>query len=515
MQQYFQVKSKHPDAILLFRVGDFYETFGEDAVKVSRILGIVLTSRNNGGSDIELAGFPYHALDLYLPKIVKAGFRVAICEQLEKPSKEKKIVKRGVTEMVTPGIAVDEKLLDHRKNNFLASLHFTPRGHFGVAFLDVSTGEFLVSEGDLEAIAKLFQSLEPAEVILSKQHREAFERTFGSEYFTFFLDEWVYTADFCREQLTDHFEVQSLKGFSIEELEAAQIAAGACLQYLNDTRHDKLKHIRSISRIHPDRYLWMDRFTIRNLELIQPAFATGKALVDVIDTTVSPMGSRLLRKWILLPLRSLEAINERLEIVARFEEDDPLRDEIVSQIKVAGDLERLVSRISMGKANPREMRQLLRALEAMVPIKETLDASGHAALKAHAETIDLCKELADLVSRAIEDEPPVNLNKGNVMRDGYHTELDDLRFTMRNSKELLVQIQQEEASRTGISNLKIGYNNVFGYYLEVTNKYKDQGLISRSLGTQADPDQLGALRQRRAQKAGDQDSRGTGEDPAN
>ena len=477
MHQYFQVKSKHPEAILLFRVGDFYETFGEDAVKVSQVLGIVLTSRNNGGSDIELAGFPYHALDLYLPKIVKAGFRVAICEQLEKPSKEKKIVKRGVTEMITPGLTIDDKLLDHRRNNYLASVHFTSRDHFGVAFLDVSTGEFLVSEGSKEDVDKLFQSLQPSEVILSKQYRESFERLFGSTFYTFHLDEWVFTLDYCREQLVEHFEVKSLKGFSIDELEVGQIAAGACLQYLKDTRHDKLKHIRTINRIHPDKYLWMDKFTIRNLELLEPSFATGKALIDVIDSTVSPMGSRLMRKWLLLPLKTLEQVEQRHDTVAYFIDRAELRDDIVEQVKVIGDLERLVSKVSTGKVNPREMRQLLRAFGALVPVKNAMEDASLDQLKSLASGLNLCEPLVQMIGRGIAEDPPVNLSKGNVIMEGFDDELDELRFTMRNSKELLVQIQQAEAERTGISSLKIGFNNVFGYYLEVTNKYKNQGLI--------------------------------------
>ncbi len=477
MQQYFQVKSKHPDAILLFRVGDFYETFAEDAVKTSSILGIVLTSRNNGGSDIELAGFPYHSLDLYLPRIVKAGYRVAICEQLEKPSKEKKIVRRGVTEMVTPGLAIDDKLLDHRKNNFLAALHFTPRGNFGLAFLDVSTGEFLVSEGDREAIEKLMQSFQPSEVIFSNANKGAFERIFGSEFFTFNLPEWVFTLDYCREKLIEHFEVKSLKGFSIEELEAGQIAAGACFQYLSDTQHDKLKHIRTIGRIHPDQYLWMDRFTIRNLELIQPAFPTGKALIDVIDTTISPIGSRLMRKWMLLPLKSLGPTLARHEMVAHFIEKEDLRAGLESEIKLIGDLERLVSKVSMSKVNPREIRQLLRALVAIKPVRDELMDCGLDALAGLAETLNPCATLVQKIGNAIVDDPPVNLHKGNVIKDGYNDPLDELRYTMRNSKELLIQIQAVEAKQTGIHNLKIGFNNVFGYYLEVTNKYKDSGLV--------------------------------------
>ena len=477
MKQYFRIKSQHPDAILLFRVGDFYETFGEDAVKASEILGIVLTSRNNGGSDIALAGFPHHALDLYLPKIVQAGYRVAICEQLEKPSKEKKIVKRGVTEMVTPGIAMDEKLLDHRKNNFLAALHFAPRDHFGVALLDISTGEFYVSEGNGEAIEKLFQSFQPAEVIFAKAHRDAFERRFGDAYYSFTLDEWVFTPEYGREKLLEYFKVQSLKGFGIEDLEAGQTAAGACLQYLADTQHQGLKHLRTINRLHSEEYLWMDRFTIRNLELLHPAFPTGKALIDVIDTTASPMGSRLVRKWLLLPLRSIHQIEGRLEMVSYWLGHDTEREQVLAQIRVIGDLERLISKIAMGKANPREMLQMHRALTAIQPVIDVLGRSGQEQLEKIASMLNPCTELSDQIARAIHEEAPVQLNKGNVIKEGYDEELDDLRHTVRNSKELLLQIQQSEAERTGIASLKIGFNNVFGYYLEVTNKYKDQGLV--------------------------------------
>lgn len=480
MKQYFKIKAKNPDAILLFRVGDFYETFGEDAVKVSEVLGIVLTSRNNGGSDIELAGFPYHAIDMYLPKLVRAGYRVAICEQLEKPSKEKKLVKRGVTEMVTPGVATDEKLLDHKKNNFLASIHFAPRDHYGIALLDISTGEFLVSEGSMETVDKLLQSLQPSEIILAKAHKEAFEKRFGSEYYIYTLDEWVYTLEFGRDQLLTHFEVQSLKGFSIDDLEAAQTAAGACLQYLADTQHGELQHIRSVNRIHPEEYMWMDRFTIRNLELLHPAFPTGKALVDIVDTCASPMGSRLLRKWLLLPLRAVAAIEARQNVVAFAMDHEEMRDAILAQIKRIGDLERLISKVSMGKVNPREMLQLNRALRAIVPIRELLSGSGQEQLMGFADALNPCEKLIDQIARAIHEEAPVSLSKGNAIADGYDEELDDLRHTIRNSKELLVQIQQTEAGRTGIQNLKIGFNNVFGYYLEVTNKYKDQGLIPES-----------------------------------
>ena len=477
MRQYFKMKSQHPDAILLFRVGDFYETFGSDAITASEVLGIVLTSRNNGGSNLELAGFPYHSLDVYLPKMVQAGYRVAICEQLEKPTKGKKVVDRGITEVVTPGLAVDETLLNHKANNFLASVHIGPRDTYGVAFLDVSTGEFLVSEGGKEALDKLFQSFEPAEIILPRSRREDFARQFGDEYNLFGLDDWIYTHEYGREKLLGHFEVQSLKGFGIEQFEAAQAAAGACLQYLSDARHDKLKHIQSIARIQPDAYLWMDRFTIRNLELVQAAHPTGKALVDIIDTTLSPMGSRMLRQWMLLPSRDLNVIAQRHAMVEHLVAEESLRTSLADQIKSIGDLQRLISRVSMARVNPRELRQLRMALEAMQPVRQMLEESSLKHFRSIGDRIQLCSELVDEISRAITDEPPALISKGNVIREGFDEQLDDLRFTIRNSKELLVQIQQEEAKRTGITNLKIGFNNVFGYYLEVTNRYKDQGLI--------------------------------------
>lgn len=477
MRQYFKMKAQHPDAILLYRVGDFYETFGTDAIKASEVLGIVLTSRNNGGSDLELAGFPHHSLDVYLPRLVRAGFRVAICEQLEKPVKGKKVVDRGITEVVTPGLAVDDTLLDHKRNNFLASIFFAPREHFGIAFLDVSTGEFLVSEGDKESVDKLLQSFSPAEIILSRSNRDDFRKLFGDDHHLSGLDEWVYTREYGREKLLGHFEVNSLKGFGIDDLEAGQAAAGACLQYLADTQHTRLRHIQSVSRIQPDTFLWMDRFTIRNLELIEPAHPTGKALIDIIDTTVSPMGSRLMRQWLLLPLRSLANIKKRHEIVEFLITHDELASELRTLIKSIGDLQRLISRVSMGRVSPREMKQLQRSLEALKPVRNILAGSSLTHLNELADGVQLCESLVQKINHAVTDEPPALVSKGNVIKEGYNDELDDLRYTIRNSKGLLVQIQQEEAKRTGITNLKIGFNNVFGYYLEVTNKYKNQGLV--------------------------------------
>jgi DNA mismatch repair protein MutS len=477
MQQYQKVKAKHPDAVLLFRVGDFYETFGEDAVKASKALGIVLTSRNNGGNDVELAGFPYHAMDMYLPRLVRAGYRVAICEQLEKPSPQKKIVKRGVTEVVTPGVATDEKLLDHKSNNYLASFFFGKQDTAGVAFLDISTGEFLVSQGDLPYIDKLLQSFNPSEVIFSKNKKRDFELLFGERFYTYTLDDWVFTPDFTREKLMEHFEVASLKGFGVESLELAQIAAGAVLHYLATTENKNLRHVNAISRIHPERYVWLDRFTIRNLELLHSQHESGTPLIDVLDKTVSPMGARMLKKWIVLPLTSLKEIESRLDVVAHFLKNPHLANEVETYLRQMGDLERLISRVPLGKINPREAVQLHNALDVTEPLKVVLAASGNAFLEKIADGFNPCKTLQHEIKRTIVRDSPPNLNKGGVIADGCHEELDDLRNTVKNSQALLLDIQRVEAERTGIDNLKIGFNNVFGYYLEVTNKHKGKGLV--------------------------------------
>jgi DNA mismatch repair protein MutS len=474
MQQYFQMKSKYPDAIMLFRVGDFYETFGEDAVKTSQALGIVLTKRNNGGVDIELAGFPYHAMDLYLPRLVRAGHRVAICEQLEKPSPQKKIVKRGVTEVVTPGLAVDDKLLDHKTNNYLASLAFGKREEVGMAFLDISTGEFLVCEGDMAYADKLLQSLSPSEVLFGKDRRKDFEKKFGDKFYTYALDEWVYTPDFTRQKLTDHFEVQNLKGFGIEEMELAPVAAGAILHYLETTENKNLKHINAISRIYPEKYVWLDRFTIRNLELLHSQHETGSPLIKVLDKTVSPMGSRLLKKWVVLPLRHKRPIEERLDIVSFFLEHFDTGMELEQYIRQIGDLERLISKAPLGKINPREMMQLKRALSVIEPMKNMLHTSGLEPLVKISEGLNPCKLLRDQIAAQVVEDPPVNLAKGGVIADGFNADLDQWRRLINNSKEILMEIQEREIERTGINSLKVGFNTVFGYYLEVTNKYKDQ-----------------------------------------
>ncbi len=474
MQQYYKLKSKHPDSILLFRVGDFYETFGEDAIKTSGALGIVLTKRNNGGSDIELAGFPFHSLDLYLPRLVRAGHRVAICEQLEKPSPQKKIVKRGVTEVVTPGVAVDDKLLDHKTNNFLASLAFGKREEVGIAFLDISTGEFLVCEGDLNYADKLLQSFQPSEVLFSKERRKDFEKKFGDKFYTYALEEWVFTPDFTRQKLLDHFETQNLKGFGIEELELAPIAAGAILHYLETTENKNLRHINALSKILPERYVWLDRFTIRNLELLHSTHETGVPLLKILDKTVSPMGARLLKKWVVLPLRHAKPIEERLDMVEFFMHHYDLAQELEQHIRQIGDLERLISKAPLGKISPREMAQLRRALFALDPMKSLLESSGLEPLVKIAESINPCKTLRDQITRQIVEDPPANLAKGAVIADGYSAELDELRRLIHHSKDILLEVQQREIERSGITSLKVGFNSVFGYYLEVTNKYKDQ-----------------------------------------
>ncbi len=477
MEQYFNLKSKHPDAILLFRVGDFYETFGEDAVKASDVLGIVLTARNNGGVDIELAGFPYHSVNVYLPKLVRAGFRVAICEQLERPSKEKKIVARGVTDVITPGLTIDDSILDRKNNNYLASVHFGSKNHHGVAFIDISTGEFLLSEGSLESIEKLIHSFEPAEIIYSKSFKKVFNSTFGDKYYSYPLDEWIYQFDYCREQLLEKFEVPNLKGFGVEKLDQGQIAAGSALHYLSSTQNNNLKHIRSVNRIQSEEYVWLDRFTIRNLELVSTVHETGIPLIQVLDKTVSPMGARMLRKWVLLPLMSETAIEARLDMVSHFYGEEETTDELEAILRKMGDLERLASKISMMKVAPRELIQLKRALTHIGPLKELLVNTKNEHLSILADKLHLCENVRDKIEKAITEEPPSMVSKGGTFKDGYNVELDEYTNVVRNAKELLLGIQQREAAKTGITNLKIGFNNVFGYYLEVTNKYKGQDLI--------------------------------------
>ena len=473
MAQYFKVKARHPDAILLFRVGDFYETFGDDAVKTASVLGIVLTNRNNGGSDVPLAGFPFHSLDTYLPRLVRGGFRVAICEQLEKPDPQKKIVKRGVTEIITPGVTLEHSLLDTKKNNFLAAIHYTKKDEMGIAFLDISTGEFLLSEGDFPNADKLIRSLNPSEIIIGKDKKSFAEKEWGSSFYLTWLDEWISTLDYSREKLLNHFDVLNLKGFGVEDLLLGQVAAGAILHYLETTENKNLKHISTINRIQPENYVWLDRFTVRNLELIYSPHESGFSLLDVLDHTVSPMGSRLLKKWVVLPLRNQSEIESRLDAVSWFFENLEEGNEISKFLVKLGDLERLISRVPMGKINPREVNQLKKSLSAIDPLKNLLFSSKLGTLRIFAESLNPCDSLSERINLQLVDDPPVNLYKGGVISDGFSSELDQWRFIINNSKELLINLQQKEIEKSGIQNLKIGYNSVFGYYLEVTNKHKD------------------------------------------
>ncbi len=477
MKQYLKIKSQHPEALLLFRVGDFYETFGQDAVRTAEALGIILTHRNNGGVNVELAGFPYHSMELYLPRLVQAGYRVAICEQLEKPSKEKKIVDRGVTELITPGVTTSDSLLDRTHNNFLASIHFFSGDHFGVAFLDLSTGEFVVNEGSQREIEKLFQSFNPSEILFSKSNKDRFEKYFGNSYYTFGLEEWVYTSDYTTEKILRHFEMSTLKGFGIDHLQHAQVAAGAILHYLSTTKQDGLKHIRTISRIQSDHFVWMDRFTVRNLELLQSAHESGTSLLDILDKTSSPMGARMLKKWIALPLINSKEIRSRHDMVDHTLQNQDWASDLKDHVRMIGDLERIITKVSLSKINPREMIQLRRALSALQPIREWMQESQQEGMMRMADQINICDHLRQTIELAIEDDAPVMLIKGNVIRKGYHEELDEYKDIIGNSKEILITLQQEEAIKTGIANLKVGYNNVFGYFLEVTNKYKNLGLI--------------------------------------
>lgn len=473
MTQYVQVKAKYPDAILLFRVGDFYETFGDDAVKAARALGITLTSRNNGGADVELAGFPYHSLDLYLPRLVRAGYRVAICEQMEKPVPGK-VVRRAVTEVVTPGVTTDDALLEYNQNNFLATIAYGKQDLFGIAFLDISTGEFFVSEGDAPAIDKLLQSFRPSELILPKSRLKEFQAHFGDKFYIFTLEDWIFTHDFGQEKLLNHFQTASLKGFGLDNLDLAQTAAGAALYYLNSTENKRLSHITSIARIQNEQYVWLDRFTIRNLELVYSNHEQGVSLLQILDKTISPMGARLLKKWVLLPLTNPKQIEDRHEVVAFLFNRDKLRQDLEPLLRQVGDLERLLSKTSVGKINPREMMQLRRALQATEQLKNILENCENTALQRLGEQMNPCLSLRKKIESSLAEEPPTDVRKGGAIADGAHPELDEFRNIVRNSRDLLLEIQQRESERTGIPSLKIGFNNVFGYYLEVTSKWKDQ-----------------------------------------
>lgn len=472
MQQHNAIKQKYPDAILLFRVGDFYETFGQDAIIASGVLGITLTKRNNGAANSsELAGFPHHALDTYLHKLVKAGYRVAICDQLEDPKQAKGIVKRGVTELVTPGIATNDKLLEHNSNNFLAAVHFN-ENNLGVAFLDISTGEFFVAEGNTEYIDKLLQSLKPAEVIFQRSFQKQFKETFGVKFYTYTLESWIFEEAFATESLLKHFQTHSLKGYGVENMHYGIVAAGAVLYYLKETEHPNLQHITTVQRIERDDFLWMDRFTIRNLEILSSGYENGNSLLKVLDNTISAMGARLLKRWTVMPLKDIKKIDERLSTVEFLIKEVDLRNKVTVSIKHCGDVERLVSKIPMKKINPREVVQLAKGLQQVAIIKQLLESSTDDYLKRLGDGLNGCHFILEKIQHQISDVPPIAANKGNVIKEGVNDQLDELRKIASGGKDYLISIQQREAERTGISSLKISFNNVFGYYLEVTNVHK-------------------------------------------
>ena len=473
MQQHNAIKVKYPDAILLFRVGDFYETFGIDAINTSAVLGITLTKRNNGNaSSLELAGFPHHALDTYLHKLVKAGYRVAICDQLEDPKMAKGIVKRGVTELVTPGVAVNDKLLEHNSNNFLAALHIE-ENTIGIAFLDISTGEFFVAEGDKDYTDKLLQTLQPAEVVFQRSKQQFFKDNFGKSFFTYLLEEWIFTESYATENLLKHFGTHSLKGFGIEGLSAGIIASGAILHYLKDTEHPNLQHIRSLQRINREEHLWMDRFTIRNLELLSNN-DKDQTLFNVINNTISPMGARLLKRWMLMPLNNLHQINERLELVEFLMKEEDIRQKICHHIKQAGDVERLAAKVPLKKINPREVLQIAKGLQQTLAIKEICEITNNEYLKRLGGSLNPSHYILDKILKEIHENPPAVSNKGGLIATGVHAELDELRAISSGGKNYLIELQQKESQQTGISSLKISFNNVFGYYLEVTNINKSK-----------------------------------------
>ena len=477
MKQFFSFKEQHPDALLLFRCGDFYETYLQDAVDASRILGITLTRRSNGGQQdgtpTEMAGFPHHALDTYLPKLVRAGRRVAICDQLEDPKLTKKLVKRGITELVTPGVAMTDNVLDYKENNFLAAVNFG-KAACGVAFLDISTGEFFAGEGSYDYVEKLLVNFSPKEVLYERGKRETFERWFGSKYFTFELDDWVFAEPTAEQKLLKHFGVKTLKGFGVDHLRSGIVASGAILQYLEMTQHTHIGHITSLSRIDEERYVRLDRFTIRSLELLHPMQDDGASLLDVVDRTVTPMGARLLKRWLVFPLRDAKAIEARLDVVDTFFRDTEFRGVVDSQFHRVGDLERIISKVAVGRVSPREVVQLRMALQALGPVKAACLESGDGALRRIGENISLCESLRDRIGREVNEDSPQLVSKGGVIKPGVNAELDELRSISTGGKEYLLKIQEREMEATGISSLKIGYNNVFGYYLEVRNTFKDK-----------------------------------------
>ena len=488
MKQFFSMKAKHPDALLLFRCGDFYETYGEDAVRSAGVLGITLTKRNNGGlsGSTEMAGFPHHALDTYLPKLIRAGMRVAICDQLEDPKKKReaikgmkgltemdKMVKRGITELVTPGVAMTDNVLNYKENNFLAAVHFG-KNSCGVSFLDISTGEFLTGEGSYDYVEKLLGNFSPKEVLYDREHRTDFERFFGTRYCIFELEDWVFTEQTARQKLLRHFETKSLKGFGVEHLHNGIIASGAIMQYLEITQHTQIGHITSLSRIEEERYVRLDKFTIRSLELIQPMQEDGSSLLNVIDRTCTPMGGRMLRRWVVFPLRDEKAIERRLNVVDYLLREPQFRQLIDERFHSIGDLERIISRVAAGRVSPREVVQLKDALQALVPIKAACLETDNDSLKHLGGQLNLCEELSDRIAKEIQPDPPQLLSKGDVIADRYSADLDELRHISRSGKDFLLEIQEREIAQTGIASLKVGFNNVFGYYLEVRNTYKDK-----------------------------------------
>ena len=474
MKQFLELKAKHPDAVMLFRCGDFYETYSTDAVLASEILGITLTKRANGkGKTIEMAGFPHHALDTYLPKLIRAGKRVAICDQLEDPKLTKQLVKRGITELVTPGVSINDNILNYRENNFLAAVHFG-KGACGVAFLDISTGEFLTAEGSFDHIDKLLNNFAPKEVLFERGRRGMFEGNFGSKFFTFELDDWVFTETTAREKLLKHFEVKNLKGFGVEHLKNGIIASGAILQYLIMTQHTQIGHITSLARIEEDKYVRLDKFTVRSLELMGSMNDGGSSLLDVIDKTISPMGARLLKRWMVFPLKDVKPINGRLDVVEYFFRKPEFKGVIEEQLHLIGDLERIISKVAVGRVSPREVVALKVALQAIEPIKEACMDADNASLNHIGGQLDICRSIRDRIEREINNDPPLLVNKGGVIKSGVNAELDELRRIAYSGKDYLLQIQQRESELTGIPSLKIGYNNVFGYYIEVRNVHKDK-----------------------------------------
>ena len=474
MKQFFEMKKKHPDAIMLYRVGDFYETFSTDAVTASEILGITLTKRANGpGQHIELAGFPHHALDTYLPKLVRAGKRVAICEQLEDPKLTKKLVKRGITELVTPGVAINGNMLDYRENNFLGAVHFG-KNACGVAFLDISTGEFLTAEGTIDYIDKLLANFSPKEVLVERSCKKRFDQSFTAKYLTFELDDWMMTGEAAHDRLLKQFETKSLKGFGVDKMQNAIVASGAILFYLDLTQHTQISHITSLARIEEEKFVRLDRFTVRNLELVEPMCEDGKSLLNVIDRTVCPMGARLLRRWTLFPLKSVKQINDRLDVVEHFFKDREGRELIQRQLELVGDMERLVSKVAVGRISPREMVQMKNALNAVAPIKAYCEDADNAVLRSFGEQLNACASIRDRIERELNPDAPNATNRGNVIRAGVNDELDSLREISYSGKDYLLKIQQRESELTGIPSLKVAYNNVFGYYIEVRNTHKDK-----------------------------------------